>query len=210
MHIGIVAVVLPPFDETTHRYDMDLVLDALQKLEINALLVSTAFADHLSSKAVVGLLRQKEKQAGIKSLLPPVIDTSKAPKGNNKMDNDTMINMDKTTIISVYLNEDNSEIYYQRISGRCVLRQCTIQKETCAISSTRNIMTSVCDYNGLGLIYAALLGVFCGSCTLVVSANEFAQHVTLWCEMLDKYRVKDVYITGLSFFRVCCARRIGI
>jgi len=63
------------------------------------------------------------------------------------------------------------------------------------LPSSRPLLSCVRSYEGMGLISAAMLGVFTGAMTLLIPPYDFFMNPLIWFETVHKYKVKDVFCT---------------
>jgi hypothetical protein len=61
--------------------------------------------------------------------------------------------------------------------------------------STRPLIACVRAFNGLGFLFSTLLGIYCGSFTLIISPFEFFLNPNIWFDTVYRYSVKDAFTT---------------
>ncbi|KAI8854583.1 hypothetical protein BC829DRAFT_486260 [Chytridium lagenaria] len=61
--------------------------------------------------------------------------------------------------------------------------------------TNRPLISCVKSYNGLGLVYSTMLGIYVGSMTIVVPPFDFSNNPIIWFEAIHRYQVKDAFAT---------------
>ena len=61
--------------------------------------------------------------------------------------------------------------------------------------SCRPLIACVRSFNGLGFLYSTLLGIYCGSFTLIISPYDYFLSPNIWFDTIYKYCVKDAFAT---------------
>ncbi|KAJ3219971.1 hypothetical protein HDU67_007704 [Dinochytrium kinnereticum] len=102
-----------------------------------------------------------------------------------------------------------------RVSHATLLEQCRLQAiharilESCRPASgpslgmdlvgeggtNRPLISCVRSYNGLGLVYSTMLGIYVGSLTIIVPPFDFSNNPLIWFETIHRYQVKDAFAT---------------
>jgi len=220
MYIGAIAIPFQPPDINHLPEIIPNMLSIIDEFKVNLLLVNEPVEEALKGKRVQSTIKeiyQKTNDGRNKDQMkfPPILLTSKAPKIKQvNTDNDSIYKpvTDNSKPALVFVIYDSS---YQRacikFTHEAILSQCkslahqyqlltstspgSSNAQNSLLPSSRPLLSCVRFYEGMGLISAAMLGVFTGAMTLLISPYDFFMNPLIWFETVHKYKIKDVFCT---------------
>ncbi|KAK4163463.1 hypothetical protein QBC43DRAFT_319651 [Cladorrhinum sp. PSN259] len=198
LNLGVIIIPVAPMDQNRLSEDVPALLHLLADYHVRAVLVNQEVDHLLKSKPVAQHIKQSASI--LKINIPSVFNTSKPPKQNSGM-RDLGITMDPAwvqpgypVIIWTYWTPDQRRLAVQ-LGHDTILGMCKVQKETCQMTSSRPVLGCVRSTTGLGFIHTALMGIYIGTPTYLLSPVEFAQNPASLFLVLSRYKIKDTYAT---------------
>ncbi|OUM65255.1 hypothetical protein PIROE2DRAFT_41845 [Piromyces sp. E2] len=218
MYIGAIAIPFQPPDINHLPEIIPNMLSIIEEFKINLLLVNEPVEEALKGKrvqAVIKEIHQKTSDGRTVPKLPAILLASKATKIKQfNVDEDSLYKpiYDNTKAALVFVIYDSS---YQRaclkFTNEAILSLCKSlahhyqllestspggsNVQNSFLPSSKPLLSCVRSYEGMGLISAAMLGVFTGAMTLLIPPYDFFMNPQIWFETVHKYKIKDVFCT---------------
>lgn len=198
LNLGVIIIPIAPMDQNRLSEDVPALLHLLADYHVRAVLVNQEVDHLLKSKPVAQHIKQSAQI--LKISIPNVFNTTKPPKQNSGC-RDLGITIDPAWIqpgypvlIWTYWTPDQRRLAVQ-LGHDTILGMCKVQKETCQMTSSRPVLGCVRSTTGLGFIHTALMGIYIGTPTYLLSPVEFAQNPASLFMVLSRYKIKDTYAT---------------
>ncbi|KIV89124.1 hypothetical protein PV10_08723 [Exophiala mesophila] len=199
MVLGAIAIPVAPLDANRLSEDAPAFLHIVADMGVKVVLCNTE-VDHLfKQKPVSQHLKQSAQY--LKTHIPGVYNTTKPSKQSHGCRdlgltmNRAWISPTNPVIIWTYWTADQRRISVQ-LGHDTILGMCKVQKETCQMTSSKPVLACVRSTIGIGFLHTALLGVYNGSATYLISPLDFAQNPASLFLALSRYKVKDTYATS--------------
>jgi len=215
MYIGAIAIPFQPPDINHLPEIIPNMLSIIDEFKVSLLLVNEPVEEALKGKRVQSTIKeiyQKTSDGRNKDQMkfPPILLSSKAPKIKQvNIENDSIYKpiYDNNKPALVFVIYDSS---YQRaclkFTHEAILSQCkclahqyqlltsttpgSSNDQNSLLPSSRPLLSCVRSYEGMGLISAAMLGVFTGAMTLLIPPYDFFMNPMIWFETVHKYKSK--------------------
>ncbi|CAH1761525.1 6022_t:CDS:10 [Entrophospora sp. SA101] len=217
MVLGIVSIPIPQIEISRLSEDIPALFGIIDEFKVSNILVNTDTENILKSKTVQNFLKtmsttpnsstsstNNRDSVGMNftsnGKLPVLINTTKAPKytktlkESNYLLQEEWINPNHTAVIMCYFSSDHGKSCV-RLNHQNLLALCKVQKETCRLTTTRAIVSSVRSTCGIGFVHTLLIGVYLGSPTIIITPNDYSENPLIWFETLSKFKIKDTYAT---------------
>lgn len=197
--LGAVAVPMAPVDSNRLSEDAPALLHVIADFNIRAILVNADVNDLLKQKAVAQHLKHSAQI--LKMNLPGVYNTTKPSKQSHGCRElgltirPAWVAPAYPVVVWTYWTPDQRRIAVQ-LGHKNIMALCTVQKETCQMSSTRPVLGCVRSTMGLGFLHTCLMGIFLATPTYLVSPVDFAGNPNLFFLALARYKIKDTYATA--------------
>lgn len=198
INLGCVVIPMAPLDTNRLNEDVPAYLHIISDYHVKAILVNQEVDHLLRMKAVSSHIKQSAQV--LKVSMPNVYNTSKPPKQSNGL-RDLGFTIDPAwirpgwpVIVWTYWTPDQRRIAVQ-LGHQTIMGMCKVQKETCQMTSSRPVLGCVRSTTGLGFIHTALMGIYIGTPTYLLSPVEFAQNPMSLFVTLSRYKIKDTYAT---------------
>ncbi|KAK4464377.1 meiotically up-regulated gene 62 protein [Cladorrhinum samala] len=198
LSLGVIIIPIAPMDQNRLSEDVPALLHLLADYHVRAVLVNQEVDHLLKSKPVAQHIKQSAQI--LKISIPNVFNTTKPPKQNSGC-RDLGITIDPAwvqpgypVLIWTYWTPDQRRLAVQ-LGHDTILGMCKVQKETCQMTSSRPVLGCVRSTTGLGFIHTALMGIYLGTPTYLLSPVEFAQNPASLFMVLSRYKIKDTYAT---------------
>ncbi|KAK4225537.1 hypothetical protein QBC38DRAFT_482828 [Podospora fimiseda] len=198
LNLGVIIIPVAPMDQNRLAEDVPALLHLLADYQVRAVLVNQEVDHLLKSKPVAQHIKQSAQI--LKINIPNVFNTSKPPKQNSGlrdlgiMMNPEWIKPTYPAVIWTYWTPDQRRLAVQ-LGHDTILGMCKVQKETCQMTSSRPVLGCVRSTTGLGFIHTALMGIYIGTPTYLLSPVEYAQNPASLFLVLSRYKIKDTYAT---------------
>lgn len=199
--LGLIPIPMAPLDLSHVTEDVHAYFRIIRDFDVKMVLTN-----HDVETAV---FKHKAVTVAIKNLFagnhPTVVrSTTKAKPAKNISDLKSKISgyqaefdfRDESTTVLVLLDwtADGRRIGV-RYSHRRLMNLCKILKETFKMSSFNSIVAGTPYVSGLGFIQAALLGVYLGCLTYLLTPTSFELQPMLFYNTLANYKIKDTVVT---------------
>ncbi|GKU16902.1 unnamed protein product [Fusarium langsethiae] len=196
--LGAIIIPIAPLDQNRLNEDVPAFLHIVADYNVKAVLVN-AEVDHLIKvKPVASHIKQSAQVLKITS--PAIYNTTKPPKQSSGL-RDLRFTIDPAwirpgypVIVWTYWTPDQRRISVQ-LGHDTIMGMCKVQKETCQMTSSRPVLGCVRSTTGLGFIHTALMGIYIGTPTYLLSPVEFAANPMSLFVTLSRYKIKDTYAT---------------
>ncbi|KAI9033571.1 hypothetical protein CLU79DRAFT_692655 [Phycomyces nitens] len=204
--IGVVPVPIAPPDP--HHYpqrvqqDIKALVDALRILHTNTLIVNTPSEDVMKNSLVASALKSSLMASGGLTKIER-INVQKASKYNSLLGPESgffvrpeWINSNRKTPAMILPHRTvDGTLRLMSLSHSTIINQCSIQKTVCRMRPQKNIVVTGMKSGGMNLLHAAFCGVYAGSVTVLLSLPDFYSSPTMFLELLNRYKVKDVVLS---------------
>ena len=198
INLGAIVIPIAPMDQNRLSEDVPAFLHLVGDYAVKAILVNQD-VDHLLKLKVVSQHIKQSAQV-LRISVPGTYNTTKPPKQNSGL-RDLGITIDPAwaqqgypVVIWTYWTPDQRRLAVQ-LSHDTILGMCKVQKETCQMTSSRPVLGCVRSTTGLGFIHTALMGIYVGTPTYLLSPVEFAQNPVSLFLIMSRYKIKDTYAT---------------
>lgn len=202
MYKGIIPICLPFPNADDLANFSEILVKLMEEYQPDYMLTNASGASILDSKGFHHSFK-KELQKSVKvNKIPLLLETDNPPKQKTALDivqhSDFLKIFDhgdpkgQLPIVLVDIKE-NRRYFVSHVSHDTIISQCTVLKEFCNLSSSLPIVCCDQPTYGFGFLYAALLGIYVGSNTIIYP--EFESNPQFWMELLFRYNVRDSYIT---------------
>lgn len=196
--LGATAIPMAPLDQNRLNEDAPAYLHMVADYFVKATLVNNE-VDHLLRQKVVAQHIKQSAQV-LKITTPNVYNTSKPPKQSHGC-RDLGLTMQPAwvqpgypVLVWTYWTPDQRRTAVQ-LGHDTIMGTCKVQKETCQMTSSRPVLGCVRSTSGLGFVHTALMGIFVGAPTYLISPVDFAQNPSSLFLTLSRYKIKDTYAT---------------
>lgn len=199
MALGVIAIPVAPLDANRLSEDAPAFLHIVLDMRVKAVICNHDVDQLLKQKLVSQHLKQSAQY--LKSHVPSVYNTSKPSKQSHGCRdlgltvNKAWVTPNNPVVIWTYWTPDQRRISVQ-LGHDTLLGMCKVQKETCQMTSSKPVLGCVRSTIGIGFIHTALMGVYNGSPTYLMSPLDFAQNPVSLFHALGRYKVKDTYATS--------------
>lgn len=197
--LGAIAVPMAPLDQNRLSEDVPAILHLLADFRVKAILVNSDVDTLLKQKPVSQHLKQTALI--LKIAIPPTYNTSKPPKQSHGCRElgftirPAWVQPGYPVIIWVYWTPDQRRMAVQ-LCHNTIMALCTVQKETCQMTSTRPVLGCVRSTVGLGFLHTCMMGIFLAAPTYLVSPVDFAGNPVILLQTIMRYKIKDTYATS--------------
>ncbi|KIX07508.1 uncharacterized protein Z518_02161 [Rhinocladiella mackenziei CBS 650.93] len=199
MVLGAIAIPVAPLDANRLSEDAPAYLHIVADMGVKAVLCNTE-VDHLFKQKIVSQ-HLKQSAQYLKTHIPSVYNTTKPSRQSHGCRdlgltmNRSWISPSNPVIIWTYWTPDQRRVSVQ-LGHDTVLGMCKVQKETCQMTSSKPVLACVRSTVGIGFLHTAVMGVYNGSTTYLISPLDFAQNPGSLFLALSRYKVKDTYATS--------------
>lgn len=199
MALGVIAIPVAPLDANRLSEDAPAYLHIVADMGVRAVLCNSDVNDLFKQKLVSQHLKQSAQY--LRTHIPPVHNTTKPSKQSHGCRdhgltvNKAWISQNNPVIIWTYWTPDQRRISVQ-LGHDTLLGMCKVQKETCQMTSSKPVLGCVRSTMGIGFLHTALMGVYNGSPTYLISPLDFAQNPITLFLTLSRYKIKDTYATS--------------
>ncbi|KAH8898147.1 acetyl-CoA synthetase-like protein [Thozetella sp. PMI_491] len=198
LNLGAVVIPVAPMDQNRLSEDVPAFLHLVGDYGVKAVLVNQDVDHLLKLKPVSQHIKQSAQV--LKISVPAMYNTTKPPRQTSGL-RDLGITVDPSwvqpgypAVIWTYWTPDQRRLAVQ-LGHDTLLGMCKVQKETCQMTSSRPVLGCVRSTTGLGFIHTALMGVYVGTPTYLLSPVEFAQNPMSLFLIMSRYKIKDTYAT---------------
>ncbi|KAF9770576.1 hypothetical protein IL306_011860 [Fusarium sp. DS 682] len=196
--LGAIIIPIAPLDQNRLNEDVPAFLHIVGDYKVKAVLVSSEVDHLIKVKPVASHIKQSAQVLKITS--PAIYNTTKPPKQSSGL-RDLRFTIDPAwirpgypVIVWTYWTPDQRRISVQ-LGHDTIMGMCKVQKETCQMTSSRPVLGCVRSTTGLGFIHTALMGIYIGTPTYLLSPVEFAANPMSLFVTLSRYKIKDTYAT---------------
>jgi acyl-CoA synthetase (AMP-forming)/AMP-acid ligase II len=199
MVLGVIAIPVAPLDANRLSEDAPAFLHIVADMRVKAVICNNDVDQLLKQKLVSQHLKQSAQF--LKSHIPSVYNTTKPSKQSHGCRdlgltvNKAWVTPSNPVVIWTYWTPDQRRISVQ-LGHDTLLAMCKVQKETCQMTSSKPVLGCVRSTMSIGFIHTALMGVYNGSPTYLMSPLDFAQNPVGLFLALSRYKVKDTYATS--------------
>ena len=199
MVLGLIAIPIAPLDANRLSEDAPAYLHIVADMGVKAVLCNSDVNDLFKQKMVSQHLKQSAQY--LRTSIPPVYNTTKPSKQSHGCRdlgltiNKAWVTPSNPVVIWTYWTPDQRRVSVQ-LGHDTLLGMCKVQKETCQMTSSKPVLGCVRSTMGIGFLHTALLGVYNGSPTYLISPLDFAQNPVVLFLALSRYKVKDTYATS--------------
>lgn len=198
---GIIPIPMLPFDSNRIGEDFPAFLGVIKDFDIQEIFVNDDVEKFLKN----GPVSDGMKKMSSKKYKPQKIkNTTKISKVSNlanlrakiaKYQQETNFRDENTTVL-VWLNFTSDHYRVAAtLNHKSLLGICKVFKETCSMTYKTPVLGCVRHSAGLGFIQAAILGVYLGTITYLMSPVTYAENPLVFFLALAKHKVKDVFVT---------------
>ncbi|KAJ9054087.1 hypothetical protein DSO57_1018213 [Entomophthora muscae] len=182
-------VVIPywDFDAARLHEEIPALVRLVEDFSVVAILVNPATEDRLRAKSAQALFKNYPQFT-----LPTIINISKAPKITRRLDG--VFSGLAGVLVLVYFSPDMKRQCIS-FSPPALLHQCKLHKYELGLTPSRPLLTCARVYNGIGFFHSALLGIYVGCQTILLSQAEFASSPRVWFELLSTKGCSATYAT---------------
>ncbi|KAK6464601.1 hypothetical protein DFJ63DRAFT_317880 [Scheffersomyces coipomensis] len=198
---GIIPIPVLPFDSNRIGEDLPAFVGVLMDFDVAEILVNEEIESFLKSGSVSDSIKKYYHKASVSLRIK---NTAKLTKVSNVATLNSKIAKyqaavkyrDPNTTALIWLNFTSD--HYRigaTLTHKNILGICKVFKETCDFDSKSGIVGCVRHASGIGFIQSALLGVFLGVTTILLSPVRYAENPLTFFVTLSRFKVKDVFVT---------------
>ncbi|GMM27351.1 Cmr2 protein [Martiniozyma asiatica (nom. inval.)] len=200
---GLVVIVLPPFSKELKYLEEDVksFLAVVKKYSVKAIFVNNETENSIKNKPVASKIKELVGNINI----PKTRNTSKHSKNiiggrgmykkmerYRALNNGSRLNCDM-----IWLDWDcDYKCNAVKVKFDKLLSQCLDIKETLQMKSTSPLLACGSYTSGFGFLQAALLGVYLGTPTYLMTPQQFGQFPNIYFQALSRYKIENVMITA--------------
>ncbi|KAH3684527.1 hypothetical protein WICPIJ_004498 [Wickerhamomyces pijperi] len=201
--MGFSVVPLNAIDRNRAFEDIPSLVSIVKDFSIQMILVNGDVESLVKNKPISNYLKQSSVLASVKF---KSVSKLSAPSSSSKL---TVTNMEPTikkttgssassnnssSVVLINFSEDNKRtgVHYNL---QTLTQLCKILKETCQLQPHSPHLACVRHTNGLGFLQSGIVGVYLGAATYILPPVEFALNPSLFYQVVQRYKIKDVYIT---------------
>ncbi|KAI9504637.1 hypothetical protein BX070DRAFT_251469 [Coemansia spiralis] len=201
--IGAIPIPISPPDLERLADDLPPLLVTARELKVNYILVDQQSEEIFKSKMMEAAMRVQSLRSLLGAHRMPgtlaIAKASKSPKtllgrGNFRF-NPQWADPARTSLLMVFTGAQASTPQYVSYSHKSILGFCSQQKGDFQMLPNVPVIASVRAYNGYGLLHCAIIGVYVGCTTLLLSPTDFFAAPNVWFELVQRYKVKDAFTT---------------
>ncbi|WPK26766.1 hypothetical protein PUMCH_004127 [Australozyma saopauloensis] len=198
---GFIPIPMLPFDTNRIGEDFPAFVGIVKDFDVKEVLVNDDVERYMKMAPVSDSIKRMNQRR------PTPIrfkNTSKITKVSNVASLNSKLSKyqaaanfrDENTVCLVWLNFTSDHYRVAaNLSHKNLMNICKIFKVTCKLSHKSSVVGCVRHSAGIGFVQAALLGVYLGTSTFLCSPVAFAESPLTFFQYLQKYRVKDVFMT---------------
>lgn len=198
---GFIPIPMLPFDTNRIGEDFPAFVGVIKDFDVKEVLVNDEVERYMKMTPVSDSVKKMNQRR------PTPIrfkNTSKITKVSNVASLNSKLAKyqaavnfrDPKTICMVWLNFTSDHYRVAaNLTHQNLMSICKLFKVTCKLSYKSSVVGCVRHSSGIGFVQAALLGVYLGTTTYLCSPVGFAENPLYFFQSLQKYRVKDVFVT---------------
>ncbi|KAI8874197.1 acetyl-CoA synthetase-like protein [Ramicandelaber brevisporus] len=198
--IGVTPIPLSFPEGPRYAEQISTIIMTAADLRVTAILVTEVSEEALKPKTVMPYMRVRPQLPQ----LPRMININKAPAKPNKMiGQDGWLRSDQrmhsstfNALILVYMPPD-APPYFVRFSHEAIMAHAQQQKSDLQMSHANPLLACVRTVNGYGFFQSTIMGVYNGCSTIFIHPADFHANPQVWFEIVNKYRIKDAYLTQM-------------
>ncbi|KAJ1952057.1 hypothetical protein EC988_003761, partial [Linderina pennispora] len=201
--IGAIPIAVAPPDAARLSEDMPPLLATVREFKISYMLVDAHSDEIFRSKMMEGAMRAPALRALLgSSKMPSALHVGRAPKAPKHVLGRGSFKFlsqwaepRRAALVMQFTGAQASTPQYVTYSHRAIMGFCIQQKGDFQMLSSQPVIASVRAYNGYGLLHCAMLGVFVGCATLLLSPADFFANPLVWFDLVQRHKVKDAFAT---------------
>ncbi|KAH3668534.1 hypothetical protein OGAPHI_002288 [Ogataea philodendri] len=198
---GLVPILLPPLDVTRMDEDAFSLVAIVKDYDARAIFVNHEVESLLKNKPISPKLKTYSSQ--LKAAIPKLRNTSKHTKTTlgtklmyKKMEDYKSRPRKKRSECLIWISWNSDHQYTgAKLTHSNLLRMCKTLKETCQISSLKPLLACVRHCSGIGFLQAAMLGIYVGTTTYLISPVDYSVNPASFFLSLARYKIENVFIT---------------
>lgn len=198
---GFIPIPMLPFDTNRIGEDFPAFVGVIKDFDIKEVLVNDEVERYMKMAPVSDSVKRMNQRR------PTPIrfkNTSKITRLSNLASLNSKLSKYQAaaefrvenTVCLVWLNFTSDHYRVAaNLSHKNLMNICKMFKVTCNLSPKSPVVGCVRHSSGIGFVQAALLGLYLGTTTFLCSPVGFAESPLSFFQSLQKYHVKDVFVT---------------
>lgn len=196
--LGIVPVPLNAIDPARASEDMPGLISVVKDYQIKTILVNGDVESLVKNKPISTYLKQDTVLASLRfksvSKLSSKSTIASLELVIAKSPGRKQVSLESAAIVLLSFTDDGKRtgVGY---SLKTLSHLCKMLKETCQLQARSPTIACVRHTSGLGFLQSGIIGVYLGCSTYILTPVDFATNPSLFYTSLQRYKVKDVYLT---------------
>lgn len=190
------------------------------EFQVTSFLVNAPVDEDLRGRVISAAIRAGcTSDSEVKVAFPEILLVTKVPRVNKEIaisdqlyHNMSMVSLSSNPAIILVSYSPDMQISINALSHSQIIKECidqitqhnmlrSVQGDNSFYSeqqpSSRPLLACVRSFNGLGFLFSTVLGIYCGSFTLVLSPFDYFLSPHIWFDTIYRYSVKDAFATYL-------------
>jgi hypothetical protein len=204
-----------PPDTNRLKEDLPVLITVIHDFRIRCVLVNGPVEEDFKQRQFSNALKSAiQSDPKMTSPFPELVNISKVPKLQKFASTfdplfhglSSTVPLDSKLGTALLSFSADMQISVNRLSHSFMIQQCgnqVVQNQMLKSThsgnsdapSCRPLIACVRTFNGLGFLYSALLGIFTGANTLLLSPFDYFVNPQLFFDAIHKYKVKDAFAT---------------
>ncbi|KAI9223904.1 hypothetical protein BC828DRAFT_402751 [Blastocladiella britannica] len=203
IYAGIIAIPTTIPDMMRIEEDVPALVSLCTDLNVQAILCNDPAEEILKSKVFLSAVKRYAASTGgdARVGLPTVHNTESAKSAKTlgadglRLDDKYLLNRDIPALLQVHYDSEMTRTV-TRISHLRLLEMTQALSNNLQLGHATHVLSSVRTQSSLGFLFGVTAGVYCGSTTVLLPPQLFAQSPDLLLDAIPTYGIKAAFMTG--------------